>query len=77
MWVIYLIMIKNKEPTILVCVEDIFIPFLNDRGEIEISENLINGTGNYWWIGFNSDLFKKMDNYIYEILFRQAKKMVS
>ena len=33
-------MIKNKEPTILVCVEDIFIPFLNDRGEIEISENI-------------------------------------
>ena len=39
---------KNKEPTILDCVEDIFKPFLNDRGEIEISENLINGTGNYW-----------------------------
>ena len=31
---------KNKEPTILDCVEDIFKPFLNDRGEIEISENI-------------------------------------
>ena len=35
---------------------------------------LINGTGNYWRIGSNSDLFKKMDNYIYEILLRQAKR---
>ena len=35
---------------------------------------LIKGTGNYWRIGSNSDLFKKMDNYIYEILLRQAKR---
>ena len=40
MWVIYLIMTKNKKPTTLDCVEDIFIPFLNDKGEIEISENI-------------------------------------
>ena len=33
-------MSKKKKPTILDCVEDIFIPFLNDRGEIEISENI-------------------------------------
>ena len=45
MWVIYLIMTKNNKPTILNCVEDIFKPFLNDRGEIEISEN-IKGVGN-------------------------------
>ena len=31
---------KNNKPTILDCVEDIFKPFLNDRGEIEISENI-------------------------------------
>ena len=35
---------------------------------------LINGTGNYWRICSNSVLFKKMDNYIYEILLRQAKR---
>ena len=33
-------MTKNNKPTILDCVEDIFIPFLNNRGEIEISENI-------------------------------------
>ncbi len=35
---------------------------------------LINGTGNYWRIGSNKDLFKKMDNYIYGLLFRQTKR---
>ena len=31
---------KNKKPTILNCVEDIFKPFVNKDGEIEISENI-------------------------------------
>lgn len=35
---------------------------------------LINGTGNYWRIGSNKVLFKKMDNYIYELLLRQTKR---
>lgn len=33
-------MIKNKKPTILDCVEQIFKPFENKYGEIEISENI-------------------------------------
>ena len=40
MWVIYLIMSKNKQPTILDCVDDLFKPFLNGKDEIEISENI-------------------------------------
>ena len=40
MWVKYFIMKKNKNPTILNCVEDIFKPFVNKYGEIEISENI-------------------------------------
>ena len=35
---------------------------------------LINGIGNYWRIGSNSDIFRKMDNYVYELLLRQAKR---
>ena len=31
---------KNKKPTILNCVDEVFKPFLNDKGEIEISENI-------------------------------------
>ena len=31
---------KKKKPTILDCVEDVFKPFENDRGEVEISENI-------------------------------------
>ena len=31
---------KNKQPTILDCVEDIFKPFVNKYGEVEISENI-------------------------------------
>lgn len=40
MWAIYFIMVKNKPPTILNCVDDLFKPFLNHKGEIEISENI-------------------------------------
>ena len=40
MWVKYFIMKKNNKPTILNCVEDIFKPFVNKYGEIEISENI-------------------------------------
>ena len=40
MWVIYFIMIKNNQPTILDCVEQVFKPFENDHGEVEISENI-------------------------------------
>ena len=33
-------MTKNKKPTILDCVDDVFKPFVNKDGEIEISENI-------------------------------------
>ena len=33
-------MSKNKQPTILDCVDDLFKPFLNGKDEIEISENI-------------------------------------
>ena len=32
---------QNKQPTVLNCVDDIFKHFLNDKGEIEISENIV------------------------------------
>ena len=40
MWVIYFIMTKKNKPTILFCVDDLFKGFLNEKGEIEISENI-------------------------------------
>ena len=35
---------------------------------------LINGIGNFWCIGSNKKIFADMDNYIYQILLRQAKR---
>ncbi len=35
---------------------------------------LINGVGNYWRMGSNKRIFNDMDNYLYEILLRQAKR---
>ena len=40
MGVIYFIMKKNNKHTILDCVEQLFKPFENKYGEIEISENI-------------------------------------
>ena len=33
-------MTKNNKPTILDCVDDVFKSFVNNRGEIELSENI-------------------------------------
>ena len=46
----------------------------NIKESITRLNSLINGTGNYWKMGSNKELFSKIDNYIYEILFRQAKR---
>ena len=35
-----IIMTKKKTHTVLDCVEDVFKPFVNKKGEVEISENI-------------------------------------
>ena len=41
MCVLNINMIKNKTHTVLDCVKSIFKPFVNDKGQVKISEILI------------------------------------